>query len=130
MSRRRLARDDVQPMTDQDIDEWLQLLERLPQEDRDELKAEFSARARGEDPGNGSDPDLTGSDRRRARDRRVARDQPPAFAGRPTPGGTAVGIWDPARDQRQRRPAAALDAAPKLPTTEEIWPNALKNRVG
>src|SRR3981081_3756279 len=71
MSRRRLARDDVQPMTDQDIDEWLQLLERLPQEDRDELKAEFSARARGEDPGNGSDPDLTGSDRRRARNRRA-----------------------------------------------------------
>jgi hypothetical protein len=66
---------------------------------------------------------------RRARDRRVARDNPPAFAGRPTPGGTAVGIWDAARDQRQRRPAA-MDSVGRLPTTEELWPSASRNRAG
>jgi hypothetical protein len=68
--RRRLGRDEGETLSSQESELWFDLLAQLPEDERNELYAEFKARLRGEDPA-----DVTGDRRRRARDRRpVAAD--------------------------------------------------------
>jgi hypothetical protein len=143
-TNRRLARD-VEPMPDDEMQAWLQLLGRLPSDVRQEYREEIEETVlRGEEPG-------VCEDRRR---RRLGRDMPPPFAGRPTPGGVpTVGLPDPeAHDRRRRlgrddetpeerrereeregaddrrrghdrRRRPAMDST-GLPTWESLWPNA------
>jgi hypothetical protein len=108
--RRRLARDDVEdPMSTEETEEWLRILNNLPAEERDELRAEFSARAR-----DNADPDQ--------------------FRSASTGSLEGVGVPDPRAQDRRRardRRRVAADGAPKSPISfETIFPGSAKDGGG
>jgi hypothetical protein len=106
----RLARDEIEAPAnaEQGLQAIAEIFANLEDDDANDLATMLEKRL---DEGA---QDSLRRGRRGARDRRVARDQPPAFAGRPSTGG------------RRAMDSATSD---KLPSTEELWPNALKNRV-
>jgi hypothetical protein len=108
--RRRLGRDEGETLSSQESELWFDLLAQLPEDERNELYAEFKARLGGEDPA-----DVTGDRRRRARDEDPDHNRLNGY-GMPDPNAADR------RRARDRRPVAADSKG--LPTFEDLFPGA------
>jgi hypothetical protein len=147
--RHAAGRDEGEPLTAEEIlDELAEgIINSAPTEEHDEIVEACRELADGGHAGNWADDWMSRrGDRRRAADRRRrATDQPPAFPGRPEPGGTmttlarndlareaALSRREAAEDARRRR--YGMDSAPASASARksfaERFPNAAAVRHG